>query len=1015
IAFAQSFPDLKFTRLSEKDGLSSNSVTSVAQDRNGIIWAGTENGLNRFDGYGFAKFYADPYDTTTINANGIESISSDQKDNLWIMTTAGICRFNITTQKATAFKTGGNTLATFRIYDGSNIWFENGQPNPYIVSPLGLYHFTDNKHYQALSTGFPSFSYKGFYISSYSKIVQDKNGQLWAFRQNKIYKINNATKKVETEYASPNAGIGIYDVIFDSYNRCWVSTWADGLYRFSPEQNLWSQMPLKIPVNTLIKYGVEWEWNGRKFLVFSVATPGLLFIDEKTLATHVYQIIGPTGDIKAPFVDRQNILWVPTSDGLYYYSPSNKLFDIIPITDGQAKGKPDAAGLSVVYNMQEEKNGYWISRRYNGGILKYDNQWKLEKYWPDVAGGLGAAIDDRLATTREGYDFKQMDNLVFVTTEWGMLTINLSTWERKIYQCPWTKSIMRLRTIVPENEQKWWVRSYNQGVFVFNPKTFQFTRHYNIGRSFIGGKPPEANYLLRDKKGRIFETTNAGLFQYNNETDTFLLVKPKGKLIFGTSLMGMAEDNDGLLWIGSDNGIIAFNPDSGKVVKSFTENNRIGQVQRICVDSDQNVWFNSITGYWCWLRNRDKIIQFKYSLGLPYNDDGMFYTTSDGNVYAGGVVALVQFYPKRLMNYTISSSAKIVEAFVNDKFLSFGRTVSGEKELILDPQQNNLQVHFDVINYDQLENNLFFYKLQPGQKEWKQIENGNLSFNNLAPGDYKLTVRGGNKLTGGFTNTDVLVLSIKPHWFQSWWFALLCIITACAVVFYIVIRRIRYIRKQAGFKQKIAETEMMALRSQMNPHFIFNSLNGIEYFILQNEKRNASVYLNKFASLIRIILSNSRKDVVPFVEDMQTIRLYIDLELLRFNHNFGYVTDIDQPLLDSDYTVPPLLIQPFVENAIIHGFAYSDRKDLQLKISAILRGEYIIYTIEDNGVGRRRSSDYNALNKPNHTSLGLQITQQRISIFNEQHQANSMLNIEDLYDENQQPCGTRVTVKIKTI
>lgn len=125
--------------------------------------------------------------------------------------------------------------------------------------------------------------------------------------------------------------------------------------------------------------------------------------------------------------------------------------------------------------------------------------------------------------------------------------------------------------------------------------------------------------------------------------------------------------------------------------------------------------------------------------------------------------------------------------------------------------------------------------------------------------------------------------------------------------------------------------------------------------------------------------------------------------------------DIDQSLLDSDYPVPPLLIQPFVENAIIHGFSQSDKKNLQLKISALLRGEYIVYTIEDNGIGRCKAESFNALNKPNHTSLGLQITQQRISIFNEQHHAESTVDIKDLYDDNQQPSGTRVTVKIKTI
>ena len=236
------------------------------------------------------------------------------------------------------------------------------------------------------------------------------------------------------------------------------------------------------------------------------------------------------------------------------------------------------------------------------------------------------------------------------------------------------------------------------------------------------------------------------------------------------------------------------------------------------------------------------------------------------------------------------------------------------------------------------------------------------------------------------------------------------LLVVTGVFFY---QRNRRLKMQA--QKTNAELQMQIFRSQMNPHFIFNSLNGIEYFILQNQKRNASIYLNKFASLIRIILSNSRKDVVAFTDDMQTIRLYLDLELLRFNHNFSYITDIDPALVNSDYPVPPLLIQPFVENAIIHGFAHSDRKDLQLKVSALLRAEYIIYTIEDNGVGRKAAAASNALNKPNHNSLGVRITQQRISIFNERHKGNSSVNIEDLFDETAKPCGTRVTLKIKTI
>lgn len=1014
VAFTQPFPDFQFSRLSEKDGLSSNIVNSIAQDDDGIIWASTVNGLNRYDGYGFTRFYANPYDSNSIAANEINSIQCGHQNNLWMVTVAGVCSFNTITQKAQVFRSGNETPAPFRIYDGSTIWFDSGKNQPYIVSPSALYHFTDSLHYKLLDIDFPVFFYKGISISAYNKIVSDKNGQLWAFRQNRIYKINNVSKKVEREFDCPYSDIAIYDVLFDSFNRCWVSTWSNGIYQFKPDENSWESLPLRHVVNPLIKDGVEWKWNGKMFLVYAINPTGLLFVDEESLEVRFYPLIGQVGVINTPFVDRQNILWVPTSDGIYYYAPSNNLFDISRIYTSNEKESNEDWDLNIAYDMSEEPSGYWVSMRYLGGILWFNKDWKLKKFFPILLEGFGKAFDAQLATTREGYDFKQAGNLMYVTTEWGMVTIDLHTFQKKIYQCPWTKPIMRLRTIVTENKDKWWVRSFDQGVFVFNPQTQQFIRHYNLGKTCKGCDAPSANYLVRDMKGRIFVSTNVGLFKFDNTRDTFLLVHPKGKLVMGSSLMGMAIDGNGLIWIGSDNGIIAYNADSDKVVKIFSENNRIGQVQRIAIDSVQNVWFNSVSGYWCWLRKQDKIIQFKFNQGLPYNDGGLFYTTSDGSVYAGGSGGMVRFYPDRLMSYNITAKTKIVDAMVNDKHFLFGKTSSGEKELVLNPDENNIEIRFDVINYDQPDNNLFYYRLKPGQEVWKQIDNGKLSFNNMPAGQYELAVRGGNKLTGTFTGTDVLYLTIKPHWYQSWWFIFLCIIIAGLIIFYIVKRRIRFIRKQANFKQKIAETEMTALRSQMNPHFIFNSLNSIEYYILHNEKRNASIYLNKFASLIRIILSDSRKDVVPFADDMQTIRLYVDLEQIRFNHSFQYITDIEQPLQDSDYLVPPLLIQPFVENAIIHGFGHSDKNDLRLKISAFIRGEYIVYIIEDNGAGRKKSSEINALNRPNHISVGLQITQQRISIFNERHKANSTINIEDLYDDRGNPSGTRVTVKIKT-
>lgn len=1014
--FSQSFPDLKFSHLSEKDGLSSNNVNAVTQDGDGIIWAATENGLNRFDGYGFENFYANPYDLSSIVANNISNMYSDKQNHLWLMTTAGICRFNTVTQKTTRFVSGTDSPAAFQVFDGSAIWFDKDPSHPYLVSPSALYHFKNDTAARPVDIDFPSFNYKSFSFHSFIKIVEDKKGGLWGFIHNKIFSLYKDSKKIKAAIDCPDQDISVYDILFDQKNRCWVSTWANGLYWFRPGENVWHKFPLKDRISPIMKNGVEWKWNRKTFIVFSTGKPLLLMIDEASLQTREYNIIGQTGSINAPIVDRQDILWVPTTDGIYYYTLSNNLFTIRPVTTPAGKGKYAFANLCTVYDMREEPSGYWISRRYDGGILWYSKDWKLVKYWPEVVEGSGAAFDSRLSTTREGFDFKQVGDLMFVTTEWGMVTIDLHNFQKRIYQYPLTKPIMRLRTIVAENDHKWWIRSYDQGVFIFNPQNKQFIKHYNPGATCEGCSPPSANYLVQDQKGRVLESTDEGLFEYDLRKDSFLRVYTRSKLVLGTSLMGMDVDSSGIIWIGSDNGIVGYDPDSKKVVKSVTENNSIGQVQRVTIDHEQNVWFNSIAGYWCWVRKRDKVIQFKYSQGLSYHyDNGLFYTTPNGEVYAGGVGALIRFFPDRLMNYRITAKTKIVEVLINDHLILPQENKKGVKQLNLQPDENNLRVHFDVINYDQPDNNLFFYKLSPGKEEWKQIENGKLSFNNLPAGDYRLTVKGGNKLTGRFTNTDLLVWSIQPKWFQSLWFVLFCIVSGCFTIFFIVMRRIKNIRREAGFKQKIAETEMLALRSQMNPHFIFNSLNGIEYFILHNEKRNASVYLNKFASLIRIILSSSREDIVPFAEDLSTIKLYVDLELLRCNYGFQYISDIDPSLFDQDYRVPPLLIQPFVENAIVHGFAYSDRTDLQLIVSAELQENYIKYMIIDNGAGRKKTSAYNEVNRPHHKSLGLQITQERINIFNEQHQANSSVVIEDLYNYENKPDGTKVTLMIKLI
>lgn len=222
-------------------------------------------------------------------------------------------------------------------------------------------------------------------------------------------------------------------------------------------------------------------------------------------------------------------------------------------------------------------------------------------------------------------------------------------------------------------------------------------------------------------------------------------------------------------------------------------------------------------------------------------------------------------------------------------------------------------------------------------------------------------------------------------------------------------------KKKLETEKMKAELQTQVLRSQMNPHFIFNCLNSIENFIMLNDQIKASEYLNKFSILMRSILDSSRNEMLPIAKDMEALRLYVELEQLRFNNKFNYKDFTDPVLAGGDYRVPSLLIQPFVENAIIHGLANSEKEDLYLTVTASLDNDRIKFIIQDNGIGRIKSAEYNRLNKPYHKSIGLKITEDRINLYKCQQEKNSSIQITDLYDEYNNPDGTKVEINIKAI
>jgi LytS/YehU family sensor histidine kinase len=209
-------------------------------------------------------------------------------------------------------------------------------------------------------------------------------------------------------------------------------------------------------------------------------------------------------------------------------------------------------------------------------------------------------------------------------------------------------------------------------------------------------------------------------------------------------------------------------------------------------------------------------------------------------------------------------------------------------------------------------------------------------------------------------------------------------------------------------KVEMSKVELKALRSQMNPHFIFNSLNSIQHYIFNSKSDEAIKYLSKFARLVRIILNNSEKPTVTVGEDLEALKLYLELEQMRFEDKFDYEITVD-PSVDIDYDImPPLLMQPYVENAILHGLnPMSEKGKLMIRLDS--KNNFLICTIIDNGIGREKAAEIKrTMPFSKHRSLGMKITEERLKILNEINSSRLSVNICDLKDKNGLPAGTKV-------
>ncbi len=283
---------------------------------------------------------------------------------------------------------------------------------------------------------------------------------------------------------------------------------------------------------------------------------------------------------------------------------------------------------------------------------------------------------------------------------------------------------------------------------------------------------------------------------------------------------------------------------------------------------------------------------------------------------------------------------------------------------------------------------------------------------NIPPGKYVFRVRGANSV-GAWAERD-MTITIFPPWWRTWWaYCLYGLLFMAAIFGAFQIQRRRLLLTERG-RARVTELEMEVLRAQMNPHFIFNSLNSINWFIQQNDRGKASEYLTKFSKLIRLILQNSKSSIIPLESELESLALYLDLEEMRFDYHFSYKISVPPDMETSTLKVPPLIIQPYVENAIWHGLMHKEEKG-KLDIEVSEEDDQLFFKITDNGIGRKQAAALGSKSAIKHKSMGMQITGERIAQLQRPGSKESTVTVYDLSQKDGSFGGTEVIIKIPVI
>jgi hypothetical protein len=432
----------------------------------------------------------------------------------------------------------------------------------------------------------------------------------------------------------------------------------------------------------------------------------------------------------------------------------------------------------------------------------------------------------------------------------------------------------------------------------------------------------------------------------------------------------------------------------------------------VLVDKNDNVWWGDYMSLsmLAGQGERERLITFNEKDGLlsSYYQSLKLEQQRDGTIWLLTSMGLVSFHPD-----SIGTNKLAPPFFLEQIVINRDKTIRpASNSLRLSHFENSLTFYYTAVCLSDPSKIQYAYRLKELDSNWTYTSSRNISYNLLRPGQYTFELKACN-------NNNVWSLplqfsfTIRPPFWQTWWFMLLLVSLIAVLIFALFRRRIAVFKARSAIKQQMAELEAKAIRAQMNPHFIFNSLNAIQESIVLHDFDTSYQYLSKFSKLLRLVLNNSEKNFIRLSDEIEMNRLYLELESLRFKHSFSYSIQVDDSIDAEMISFPSLMLQPFVENAIWHGLM---QKDGEKRLSILFKrsGDDLDCIIEDNGIGREKAGDIKRQKLGAHyfESKGTGLARQRMELLKASGAPSATLNFIDLVNEHGAAAGTKVIISI---